>query len=562
MSGKIVGATVGSTLPKPNLMQTDPTKGDYVKGKEEFIKQFTSSSAESVCHVSYNLVNAVSNNYVSTVNKGDDFEVSLTALDGYAFTSVKVIHNGEILTDKTYDKNVYKSTVSIKSQKLANGTVVGGVQGDIVVIAVAELVDADADLTGYATEQYVKDYAQPKGNYLTEHQSLAGYAKTSDIPTKPEDIGAQPSGNYALKSEIPSVPVQSVNGKTGAVSLSASDVGARPSAWMPSATDVGALPSTTKIPAKTSELTNDSGFITGYTETDPTVPSWAKASSKPSYSKSEVGLGNVDNVKQYSASNPPPYPVTSVNGKTGAVSLSIPTVPTKVSAFTNDAGYLTQHQDISHKANKQGLSLGVGGDGLVYLFVDGVAQGNGLDIKAEAVAGDVVGYVDSDNTIILTGALADGTYTFKYEDADGGVTVIGDVVIGEQGITNLIDTVGYTDGVRYSASSHGTKSASGYTCTGAIQLAAGDILRTSGVNFNASANQYCNIASIPNANPTSDWTTTTNSGSGSITTFDWTLDSAGNLTITAKAGIDQNKIRLTGYGSGANLIVTKNQEIV
>ena len=121
---------------------------------------------------------------------------------------------------------------------------------------------------------------------------------------------------------------------------------------MPSASDVGALSSTTKIPAKTSDLTNDSGFITGYTETDPTVPSWAKASSKPSYSKSEVGLGNVDNVKQYSASNPPPYPVTSVNGETGAVTVSVPTVPTKVSAFTNDAGYLTEHQDISGLAVK------------------------------------------------------------------------------------------------------------------------------------------------------------------------------------------------------------------
>lgn len=32
-----------------------------------------------------------------------------------------------------------------------------------------------------------------------------------------------------------------------------------------------------------------------------------------------VGLGNVDNVKQYSATNPPPYPVTSVNGATGEV---------------------------------------------------------------------------------------------------------------------------------------------------------------------------------------------------------------------------------------------------
>lgn len=71
--------------------------------------------------------------------------------------------------------------------------------------------------------------------------------------------------------------------------------------------------------------------LQSYTETDPTVPAWAKAKTKPSYSKSEVGLGNVDNVKQYSASNPPPYPVTSVNGKTGAVTVSIPTVPATTS---------------------------------------------------------------------------------------------------------------------------------------------------------------------------------------------------------------------------------------
>lgn len=34
-------------------------------------------------------------------------------------------------------------------------------------------------------------------------------------------------------------------------------------------------------------------------------------------------------------------PVQSVNGQTGTVTLSIPTVPSNVSAFTNDAGYIT-----------------------------------------------------------------------------------------------------------------------------------------------------------------------------------------------------------------------------
>lgn len=37
----------------------------------------------------------------------------------------------------------------------------------------------------------------------------------------------------------------------------------------------------------------------------------------------QLGLGNVINEKQYCATNPPPYPVVSVNGKTGEVAFSI-----------------------------------------------------------------------------------------------------------------------------------------------------------------------------------------------------------------------------------------------
>lgn len=324
----------------------------------------------------------------------------------------------------------------------------------------------NVDLTGYATEQYVKDYAQPEGDYALRSEIPSVPVKSvngktgavsltaTDVKARPDswmptasDVGALPSSTviptvptkvseftndagyltehqdlseYAKKTEIPSVPVKSVNGKTGAVSLTASDVKARPDTWMPSASDVGALPSSTVIPTvptKLSAFTNDSGFITGYTETDPTVPAWAKQSTKPSYSKSEVGLGNVDNVKQYSASNPPPYPVTSVNGKTGAVSLTIPTVPTKVSAFDNDAGYLTKHQDISGKVDKQGLTLGIYTDGLIYVFVDGVPVGNGVELPT----GGIDGYVDSDKNIVVRG-LSDGTYTFHFEMSDGSLS--------------------------------------------------------------------------------------------------------------------------------------------
>lgn len=85
-----------------------------------------------------------------------------------------------------------------------------------------------------------------------------------------------------LNSKLSSAPVTSVNSKTGAVKLTAADVSAVP---------------TTRT-------------VNGHA-----------LSANVTVSKSDVGLGNVDNVKQYSASNPPPYPVTSVNGQTGAVTV-------------------------------------------------------------------------------------------------------------------------------------------------------------------------------------------------------------------------------------------------
>ena len=62
----------------------------------------------------------------------------------------------------------------------------------------------------------------------------------------------------------------------------------------PSANDNSTKAATTAyvdnaIPTNVSSFTNDAGYLTSYTETDPTVPSWAKASAKPSYNFSELG---------------------------------------------------------------------------------------------------------------------------------------------------------------------------------------------------------------------------------------------------------------------------------
>ena len=80
--------------------------------------------------------------------------------------------------------------------------------------------------------------------------------------------------------------------------------------------DLVNVPQIPQIPADVSAFTNDAGYLTNYTETDPTVPAWAKEANKPVYNYSEI-----------------------VNTP------EIPTVPTNVSAFTNDAGYLTNYTE-------------------------------------------------------------------------------------------------------------------------------------------------------------------------------------------------------------------------
>lgn len=126
--------------------------------------------------------------------------------------------------------------------------------------------------------------------------------------------------NITLEEYYMTNMVDSVNGNDGDVILTAYDLNAVPttrtinnkplsSNITLTASDVGAQPKIT---------------VNGIVQGD-----GAGNLSAAELNPVSVGLGNVDNVKQYSATNPPPYPVTSVNGMTGAVTVSaLPTVGT------------------------------------------------------------------------------------------------------------------------------------------------------------------------------------------------------------------------------------------
>lgn len=81
--------------------------------------------------------------------------------------------------------------------------------------------------------------------------------------------------------------------------------------------------------------------LQSYTETDPTVPSWAKQSTKPAYTASEVGA----------------LPDSTI----------IPTVPTNVSAFTNDANYVTSDNTVAIYSGSSAPSSSLGKNGDIYI---------------------------------------------------------------------------------------------------------------------------------------------------------------------------------------------------
>lgn len=173
-------------------------------------------------------------------------------------------------------------------------------------------VSGDAFILNKPTK--VSEFTNDAG-YLTEHQDISGKANSADLAAVAtsgsyNDLGNKPfipsrvsdltddSGHYTKPAN--GIPASDLE-ETYLTSFTETDPTVpnwAKQAQKPSYTaqEVGALPADTVIPTvptNVSAFTNDAGYITGYTETDPTVPSWAKAAQKPSYTAAEVGAPTV-----------------------------------------------------------------------------------------------------------------------------------------------------------------------------------------------------------------------------------------------------------------------------
>lgn len=342
----------------------------------------------------------------------------------------------------------------------------------------------------YTSYTWKKLVSEDNGQNLSLDTTLTQSGKAADakatgdaldeleekIPTKPEDIGAQPKGNY-----LTSAPVTTVNGKTGAVQLGAADVGARPDTWVPTAQEVRALPDTYTPPNQTADQvgadpkgTAAAAVAEHNTATDAhndirvkleelrqTLAHFFNATTPETMDQiSELVSGIEANADLIAALTTGKVSVSSIVANLNTnladrplaasmgveikklidqVSASLANyqpkgeyalasaVPTKVSQLQNDAKYLTAvtaamiTAALGYTPINPGLAtLARHTDGLLYLFVDGKPVGSGVELPT----GGIDGYITADNQVIFNN-LPDGEYTLAYINDDGDIVPIG-----------------------------------------------------------------------------------------------------------------------------------------
>lgn len=209
-----------------------------------------------------------------------------------------------------------------------------------------------------------------------------------------------------------------------------------------------------------------------------------------------------------------------------------------------------------------GKILMVGTDGNLVL----------ADMPEGGASGDVIGTLDESNNILLTGAgLADGTYTLKFENHNGEVTEVGDLVVTSivppkytnlavPNATNTMDWSIWCNSARIG--SDGKYRSGDYSVVNYIPVAVGDVVRWEGLS---------NVAAQNIAWYKSDKVTLCTAGVGPINAFNGgviadlsTTATGGQFTITNHANVkDLAYIRFAGTPTGSvnDVIITVNEPI-
>lgn len=324
------------------------------------------------------------------------------------------------------------------------------------------------------------------------------------------------------------------------------------------------MASTSDIPTKVSELTNDKGYLTSYTETDPTVPAWAKAATKPNYTAAEVGAD---------PSGTASSAVSAHNTNTSAHA-DIREAISQLSSEKADKDELITINDVKETladelSNNQSLIDNIA-ERVPYVktaeqptFVDSIEEMTDKN-KMYVLTTDGMFYSYQEKTIIIPG----GTRP----NFENKVTTSTDIN------GSRYNGVGYANNTRLSSS--GTVSGSSQTgsvTTGFIEWKNTDVVRMKGAKWDTSLSGHYYF--IIYKDDKTSYDPGNNVGQGAVgpgdaaayhlnVTYDpdtevttFTMDLSSTSGVFRANSTTAKYIRLNAYGNGEDLIVTINQEI-
>lgn len=304
------------------------------------------------------------------------YKESAIPLPDGTLPEINVDTSGKYLSND--GKKAYWAEVQAGEENKIDKIEVNGVEQPIVDktvnIGVPTKTSDLSNDSGYITNEALDDYAtkaelptkvsqlENDSKFINE-STLDGYAKTVDIPTKTSQLNND--SGYITANDV---PVKSVDGATGDVVTNAvkttaqtltdaqkqqarTNIGAGTSSFDG---DYNSLSNKPTIPTKTSELDNDSGYVT-----NAALDGYAKTTDIP------TKVGQLDNDAGYvnaeQAKNA--APVQSVNGQTGVVVIDVPEAYELPIASSTRLGGV-QPDD---KTSEQTVPVGVDKDGKLWV---------------------------------------------------------------------------------------------------------------------------------------------------------------------------------------------------
>lgn len=236
-------------------------------------------------------------------------------------TDLGIIRNGELITiggaSETMQPNSrYMSTVSYEQIPVKEGDFLfifaykGSKTADIDVISSWEMTNVTFEVTHINGLTVINNNGGGTGSGTTDYEELNNLPRIN---------GVKVIGNKTLEDYGITIPtnVSTLNNDAGYLT-------SIPSEYV-TETELTNKGYITSIPSEyiTETELNNKGYLTSFTETDPTVPSHVKnitSANITSWNNKSDFSGSYDDL-----TNKP----------------TIPTVPTNISAFTNDSGYIT-----------------------------------------------------------------------------------------------------------------------------------------------------------------------------------------------------------------------------